>query len=141
MNPLILEGTYITPEKTETTPEIILNEDENIYSISGRSLPHDAKSFYEPVLIWLDDLSKHPDKDKTIYFKIKLEYYNTSSAKMLLDIFEKLELINNSGRKVVIEWNYADDDEDMLEAGERYSKLVNIKFEMKEYKIPDKKRT
>ena len=141
MNPLILEGTYITPEKTETTPEIILDNTKNIYSISGRSLPHDAKSFYEPVIIWLDELSKHPDKDKTIYFKIKLEYYNTSSAKMLLDIFEKLEYINKSGRKVIIEWNYADDDEDMLEAGERYSKLVNIKFEMKEYKIPDKKRT
>jgi len=62
--------------------------------------------------------------------KVALEYFNTSSSKCLLDIFRKLEAINQSGRSnVKVSWVYDSDDEDMMEAGEDYQALVKVPFE------------
>ncbi len=40
---------------TEDTPKIILDAGNEILEISGRSLPEDVSSFYEPVLNWLNE--------------------------------------------------------------------------------------
>ena len=59
---------------------------------------------------------------------MKLEYFNTASSKIILDIFTAIEKIAND-RKVV--WHYDKDDEDMLEAGEDYQALIMLPFAMK----------
>ena len=126
MEPLIFEGK-------EDTPKIILNSETNLFQISGRSLPEDAASFYAPVLRWLDDFSALKTNNPNVNFEVRLEYFNTASSKLLLDIFTKLENLIQSGKKVVIEWYYSEDDEDMLEAGEEYSELIDVPFEMKTF--------
>ncbi|MDP4267329.1 MAG: DUF1987 domain-containing protein [Bacteroidota bacterium] len=126
MEPLFLEGK-------EDTPKIILNSQSNQYLISGRSLPEDATSFYSPVLKWLDEFSTQTVADPNVKFEVRLEYFNTASSKLLLDIFSKLEGLSENGKKVTVQWYYSEDDEDMLEAGEEYSELVDLKFEMKTY--------
>ena len=64
---------------------------------------------------------------------IVLEYFNTSSSKCILDVFKKLEKINEAGVVgVAINWHYEEDDEDMLEAGEDYQAIINIPFKMVE---------
>ena len=57
-----------------------------------------------------------------------MEYFNTSSSKCILDVFKKLESIADS--EVSIKWFYEEDDEDMLEAGEDYEAIIDLKFEM-----------
>ena len=74
---------------TEDTPKIILDADNKVLEISGRSLPEDVTAFYEPVLNWLNEYSENPN-DKTV-FNFKLTYFNTASSKLLLDILMKLE--------------------------------------------------
>lgn len=115
-------------EPTSKTPKVILNADLGIFEISGRSIPEDSIGFYRKVLDWLDEYSKNP-LPETI-FKFHLEYFNTSSSKVLLDIFRRLERLHKAGHKVVIRWHYDADDEDMAETGQDYQALLDVPFEL-----------
>jgi hypothetical protein len=116
---------------TEDTPKIILDAENEILEISGRSLPEDVSSFYEPVLNWLNEYAENP-KPKTI-FNFKLTYFNTASSKLLLDILMKLEEMHEKGQDVLIRWHFPEDDEDMAEAGEEYADIVDVPFEQVAY--------
>ena len=121
MEPLILKGT-------EDTPSITLDNINNQYEISGRSLPEDVVLFYQPVLDWLNLYSEKPAEE--MVWKFKLEYFNTASSKIILDILMKLEEINEKGTSVIVQWHYDQKDNDMMEAGEEYKDLVGLTFEM-----------
>ncbi|CAN5230088.1 DUF1987 domain-containing protein [soil metagenome] len=112
---------------TEDTPEIILDKEQEVYEISGRSLPEDSSEFYQPVLAWIAEYSQEPKS--TMNFVFKLEYFNTSSSKLILDILSRLEELPG----ITISWYFHDDDEDMEEAGKEFSELVDIPFEFKTY--------
>jgi hypothetical protein len=114
-------------EGTEDTPKIILDKSNGIMEISGRSLPEDSTEFYSPVLEWLSEYSENPNP--TTNFVFKLEYFNTASSKLILDILSKLEDIPS----ITVSWYFHEDDEDMEEAGEEFSELVDIPFEFMTY--------
>ena len=116
---------------TEDTPKVILDKDADMFEISGRSLPEDVASFYDPILNWLNEYGEGPN-GKTV-FNFKLTYFNTASSKMLLDILMKLEEIHEAGNDVTVRWHYPEDDEDMEEAGEEYADIVDIPFEQVGY--------
>ncbi len=116
---------------TEDTPKIILDAENEIMEISGRSLPEDVSSFYEPVINWLNEYAEKPNKKTVINFK--LTYFNTASSKLLLDILMKLEEMHEKGHEVLIRWHYPEDDEDMEEAGEEYADIVDVPFEQVAY--------
>ncbi len=119
---------------TDDTPMVILNtEGEGTFEISGRSLPEDVAAFYDPILEWLDAYAENPNK-KTI-FNFKLEYFNTASSKLLLDVLLKLEEMHDNGHDVLVRWHYPDDDEDMEEAGEEYADIVEVPFEQVSYTV------
>jgi hypothetical protein len=112
-------------EGTADTPKIILDKGNGIFEISGRSLPEDSVEFYRPVLEWISGYAKAPNANT--HFSFKLEYFNTSSSKLILDVLSALEEIKG----MEIEWYYAEDDEDMEEAGKEFSELVEIPFAYK----------
>jgi len=116
---------------TDDTPSVILDKENEIFEISGRSLPEDVTSFYEPILNWLDEYAENPNS-KTV-FSFKLVYFNTASSKLLLDILMKLEEMYENGNDILIKWYYPEDDEDMEEAGEEYADIVDIPFEQVSY--------
>ena len=118
---------------TDDTPNIILDKDNGIFEISGRSLPEDVTTFYEPVLNWLDDYQEEAI-DKTV-FAFKLVYFNTASSKLILDILMKLEEMHENGKEVLIKWYFPEDDEDMEEAGEEYADIVDVPFEQVSYTL------
>jgi len=114
-------------EGTEDTPKIILDKSNGIFEISGRSLPEDSAEFYQPVLDWLEAYAKDPNPSSEFVFK--LEYFNTASSKLILDVLSKIEEVNSSK----VHWYFHEDDEDMEEAGEEFSELVEVSFEFSTY--------
>ena len=48
---------------------------------------------------------------------------------MILDVLTALEDIE----KITVHWYFYEDDEDMEEAGEEFSELVDVEFELKPY--------
>jgi hypothetical protein len=120
----------INIEGSPKTPEVRFSAAEGLFSLSGRSIPENSVEFYSSILNWLDQYAESPLKNTIM--DVKLEYFNTSSSKCILDVFKKLEHIKNSGSEVTVNWFYESDDEDMLEAGEDYDAIIDIPFTMKE---------
>jgi len=124
MNPILISAT-------DDTPGIRLDAASEIFEITGRSLPEDVVKFYTPILNWLDEYIQSPNANTV--FNFKLSYFNTASSKIILDILMKLEGMHNNGKKIDVKWHYPSDDEDMMEAGEEYSEIVDIPIELVEY--------
>lgn len=119
---------------SEKIPTIELDADAGVLSIKGRSIPENSREFYAPVMSWIDEYGLNPKPDTT--FIIGLDYFNTSSSKCLLDVLKRAESLHGAnGCKVKIEWQYEEQDEDMLEAGKDYSAMVDVPFELVE--VPD----
>lgn len=124
MKPLYLDAT-------DETPEVKLDKDKNIFEFNGKSLPEDVVTFYNPIMDWLDEYSANLNDATEV--KFRLDYFNTASSKMILDILLKLEEFKDSGKVVKVKWYYAEDDEDMEEAGAEYAEIVNVPFEYESY--------
>ncbi|HAF29335.1 MAG TPA: nuclear pore complex subunit [Bacteroidales bacterium] len=118
----------ISIEGTPKTPTVNFDATTGIIEVKGRSIPENSIEFYRPLVEWLEEYSKEPQKLTTV--NIQLEYFNTSSSKCILDVFKKLETIKKARNEVVINWYYEEDDEDMLEAGEDYESIIRIPFKM-----------
>ncbi len=121
MENLILEGSAKTPSVTFQAAEGKLE-------LKGRSIPENSVEFYKPLNDWIDSYGTSP-KSHTVV-DIKLEYFNTSSSKCILDLFKKLEGINGKGTDVSINWYFEEDDEDMEEAGEDYQAIISLPFKI-----------
>jgi hypothetical protein len=96
--------------------------------LKGRSIPENSVEFYKPLNDWIDNYSKRPAAITNV--DVKLEYFNTSSSKCILDFFKKLEALNGKGTDVKINWYFETDDEDMEEAGEDYQAIISLPFKM-----------
>ena len=119
--------------QTERTPRVILDRsgEKGRIQFVGRSLPDDARSFYRPILSWIEDYFNDPLDDTRVSFN--LEYFNTSSSKMLLQIIRKFRELEDQNKKVTVEWHYLEEDEDILESGETFQDLTDLKFDFISY--------
>jgi hypothetical protein len=114
-------------ESTDETPKVTLDKTKGIFQLEGRSLPEDVTTFYDPIISWIKTYTEEPLANTEFVFK--MEYFNTASSKMILDILLALEEIKETGNAVKIKWYYRQDDEDMEEAGEEYAEIIEIPFE------------
>src|SRR3954470_11521148 len=98
MNNLLIDDTV-------KTPAITFNGQSGTLELRGKSIPENSLEFYKPVFDWLDSYSDKPASDTELI--VRLEYFNTSSSKCLLDILRRLETIQTSGKsKVKVQWHY-----------------------------------
>jgi hypothetical protein len=115
-------------EATELTPKIALNAENGFMEIIGKSYPEDPWIFYKPILNWLDKFILTNPPKAVIAFQ--LDYFNTMSSKLILEILRRFETLHEQGCKVSIDWYYSENDLDLLEAGETYAEIVNAPFKM-----------
>ena len=120
---------------TDLTPEIILAPEENKFIIAGKSAPEDVRGLYYPVLEWMEEFvasvrksSRYTDSNHLI-FRLDLEYFNSSSAKYILDFCKQVARVRSNGKNVTVRWHYEDDDMDMLETGREMSRIAKVPFE------------
>ncbi len=112
-------------EMGDDTPKVVFDKTNGIFEISGRSLPEDTVQFFKPILDWLKVYKNDPNP--TTNFVFKLDYANTSSSKLLLDMLLVAQSIDNAK----ITWCFQEDDEDMEEAGHEFAEQVDIPFEFR----------
>ncbi len=116
--------------ETDDTPSIHLDAIGK-FEFTGKSLPEDVSVFYDPVISWISEYAEIATTESKFIFK--MTYFNTASSKILLDIFMQLEEMHLAGKSISIEWNFGEDDEDMEEAGEEYSEIVEVAFTFLSY--------
>jgi hypothetical protein len=120
-----MEPLFLAEE--QSTPQITLDKEKNIFEIAGNSLPEDVLTFYAPALKWLEEYLKQPNKKTE--FQFKFLYLNSSSSKVILDILLLLEKLASQGNDVIVVWHFMELDEDMLSTGKEYEGMVNVPFE------------
>ncbi len=125
----------INLEKTKNSPEVILNKEEAIFKIAGRSIVEDPKEFYTPVYKWIEEYITSPLKNTD--FTFDLEYFNSSSARQIMELIMLLEKIPETGNKVKILWLYEEGDEMSKERGDEINLVSKLDFEIKEYPSED----
>ena len=118
----------LTLEGSAKTPTVDFNSAKGTLELKGRSIPENSIEFFKPLNDWVESYGKSPQAQTEV--NIKLEYFNTSSSKCILDFFKKLEVINGKSTNVNINWYFEEDDEDMEEAGEDYGAILNLTFKM-----------
>jgi hypothetical protein len=120
--------TYYS-EQTAKTPYIQLDPKLGRFEMRGKSIPENSKVFYTKMFDWLDNYIIQPAANTTL--DIQLDYFNTSSAKCVIDLFKRLESIEKNGKgKVTINWHYNEDDGDMQEAGQDYQSVIKVTFNL-----------
>ncbi len=119
MKDLIIKGT-------EKTPSVALNNN-GVLKIEGRSIPEDAAKFFRPLLDWTKDFTA-----SEIRVDIKLEYFNTSSSKFILEMLRLLEN-NPDNNNILVNWFYEEGDLDVLESGQYFESIIGIPFKYIEY--------
>lgn len=129
----MLPSLYI--EETQRTPTVNLDYEQGLLEITGyRSMPEVSIKFYEPVLEWVDKYVILSDRRDTVV-SIKLEYFNTSSGKCLVDILKRMDVFASKGHQVTLKWYYEQDDEDMAKSAEDMAACVkHVKVEKISYK-------
>jgi len=115
---------YLPP--AEDTPEVLLEPRSKIQKISGRSYTENTEMFYIPIINWIEDYCALPDSEVNLHFKYV--YLNTSTVKILIHLFTKLEDFVLKGVPVQIFWYYSFDDDDLLQTGKEFSEIVNLPF-------------
>ena len=120
-------------EQSPKTPHINFDPSTGVFELKGKSVPENSVIYYKPLFDWLDLYIQNPTKTTTL--TVQLDYFNTSSAKCIVDLFKKVELISKNGKgEVIINWMYDEPDEDMLEAGEDYKSIIKIPFNLISFK-------
>lgn len=114
-------------EPTDDSPLVLLDQEDNQFELSGKSLPEDAVEFYKPVLDWLNAYRQEPLP--LTLFNLKLIYFNTASSKLIMDVLLIFEEMILEGHEVVIRWHSLRSDEDMQEAGREFDEMIEVPFE------------
>lgn len=122
---------HLTIAGTKTTPSVVFNAETGKLEISGQSYPESALEFYQPIMDWLNDYFK-AGKDASLSFR--LQYFNTSSSKCILNILRVFEKAHSEGRKVEVNWYHNEADEQMQETGEEFAEHLTLPFKVISYK-------
>ncbi len=118
-------------EPTKSSPKITLNPNTNIHEISGESYPENSSEFYEPIIKWIEEYLQNLNQEAI--FNIEMFYFNSSTSKILIDIFDMFEEATTEGKKITVNWLYNKDNDAALEYGEEFAEdFENLTFNLVE---------
>lgn len=109
---------------TARTPHLSFDPATGIFVLEGESYPEDTKKFYDTPLSNVYAFLE-TDVSQLAVFSFKLKYFNSSSAKVLMDLFVAVEESAQRGNPFKIEWHYAADDDNMQELGEEFAEELD----------------
>lgn len=119
-------------EPTKKTP-LVEFYDSGKLIMAGSAFPENANEFFDPLIDWIVEL-----KAEVVDFDLIIEYLNTSAAKKLMELLQKL-VLNKHIQICQVNWLYQKWDEDSLETGQILSEsFPEIKFDFVEYESKDR---
>jgi hypothetical protein len=117
---------------TERSPEVDFDFAAGVLSLKGESYPEDASAVFGPIFSALERYLAEP-AGRTLRFDFELIYFNSSSAKALMNMFQLLDRAASQQAEIVVNWFFAADDETMKEFGEDFSEdLEHVTFNLVE---------
>lgn len=121
-------------EKTSSTPYINFGGSTDKLIMAGESFPENAAKFYAPVLDWLKGYIAEVD-DQEVIVEFEIIYFNSSTSKILMMLFNLLDAAVEGGKNIVVNWRCDARNETAIECGEEFKEdLENVPFNIVVYK-------
>ncbi|MGZ8401387.1 MAG: DUF1987 domain-containing protein [Methyloceanibacter sp.] len=115
---------------TARTPAVFFDFTKHHLRLAGESYPEDVTEFYGPVFTALDTYLGGLGQG-ACRFDFELIYLNSSSAKAVMMLMDKLEAAAEKGASVEVYWYYDKEDDTMQELGGEFGEdLEKAKFHL-----------
>jgi hypothetical protein len=108
---------------SDRSPEIDFDFPNHHLRIRGESYPEDVNAFYGPVLEALESYLRELG-GRACRVDFELLYFNSSSAKAIMTLLERLDDAAARGASIAIYWHYDEEDDTMAELGEEFSEDI-----------------
>jgi hypothetical protein len=112
-------------EGTKNSPEVMLDPG-GLIRIKGRSIHENIIDFFLPVQNWISEYVSIPAEVTCV--DINLEYFNSASAKLMIQMLQRISRVRLKNKKFIVNWYYEEGDEDILERGQYFSSVLGIPF-------------
>lgn len=114
---------------TSRTPAVDFLFAEGRLRLAGESYPEDVTTLFGPLLAAVDDwLAADPPAAR---LEVALAYFNSSSAKAIMMLLEKLDAAAARGCAAEVVWSFDPEDESMRELGEKFGEdLEHARFRL-----------
>lgn len=109
-------------------PNVIYDPNTGLLRLSGRSSMQEPKKFYGPIIEQIRSTTV-----PTFIIELKLEHFNTGTARSLYQLFKILEEKQTMGATILIRWYSDAGDEDHIELGEDLEAKTSLKFQYANY--------
>lgn len=118
---------FLEKEKTGSTPYVLIDEEKGYMKFEGESFHENVIEFFGDINNWLSEYLETDFGKFT--FDCELEYFNSSTAKLLLNIIFDIDEHTTEKNKTVINWITSGDNEIITECGEDFKEEVeNTEF-------------
>jgi hypothetical protein len=115
-----------TIDATDRSPKVILDRQESVLMIEGRSYPEEGMDFFDPIVMRFRSIQESENPIRTIH--IRLEYYNSSTTKALAELFTALERSAKNGNEAKVIWEFEQDDDGIQEDISMFQETYALSF-------------
>lgn len=121
MNELLIEGT-------QSSPSVRGDWENGILYMEGDSYPENSYELFADMVAWVSRFLT--ETTQPLKLELSLLYLNTSSIKVMMDIFDEMEDAFQAGRDVSIKWFYDKENERVAELAEEFKEDCTFPFEI-----------
>lgn len=122
-------GFFMEKQKTGSTPYILIDEDRRYMRFEGESFHENVIEFYRDVGDFLEKFLITQFEQFT--FDCELKYFNSSTAKLLLNMLMEMDEYTKDGSKVTVNWITTPDNDIIIECGEDFrEEMERLEFNL-----------
>jgi len=120
---------YLEKDKTTSTPYVLIDEANSYLKFKGQCFHENIGMFFKDIIDWLN---AYLETDfKVFTFDNEITYLNSTTAKILYDMLQKLDKYTSENRKIIVNWITFNENEIMIECGEDFSEdIENLEFNL-----------
>jgi hypothetical protein len=113
---------------TVSTPTIRTDYELGIVELLGDSYPENSFQVYSELMTWIEEFLLN--EARPLRLSLELLYLNTSSIKVMMDIFDLLQTAHDNGRDVAVVWRYMQEDERVSELALEFKEDCTFPFDV-----------
>lgn len=116
-------------EASDRSPSVVLDREQSILKIDGRSYPEEGMDFFDPIVLRVQRLLETEIPIRIIH--LRLEYYNSATSKAIAALLNTLVKAKALGHEVKIIWEYEEDDDGIQEDIEMFTENFDLPFDIR----------
>jgi hypothetical protein len=116
-------------EATDRSPSVVLDRQESMLKIEGRSYPEEGMDFFDPIILRFKTLQDSESPIRTVH--IRLEYYNSATSKAVAELLNALVKAGARGFDVRVIWEFEEEDDGIQEDIDMFIETFDLTFDIR----------